>query len=65
MTAVRVTQIKLLTQWHWQDAVAEQMNKGAPLAGRVAAEGETGDGAGQERELAGSAQLHKPGRRTG
>lgn len=58
-TAVRVTRIKPLTQWHRQDAVAEQTNQGAPLAGRVAGGGETG--AGQERVLAGSAQLHNPG----
>lgn len=56
-TAVRVTRIKPLTQWHRRDAVAEHMNKAAPLAGHVAGGGDTGEDAGQERALAGSAQL--------
>lgn len=59
-TAVRVTWIKPLTQWHRQDAVAEQMNDAAVPAGHVAGGGDAGDDGGQERVLAGSAQLHKP-----
>lgn len=59
-TAVRVTRIKPLTQWHRQDAEAEQTNDAAVLAGHVAGGGDAGDDAGQGRVLAGSAQLHRP-----
>lgn len=59
-TAVSVTPIKPLTQWHRQDAVAEETNKATSLAGRVAGGGDAGDDTGQERGLAGSAQLHNP-----
>lgn len=38
-TAVRVTQIRAPTQWRGRDAGAEQANKAAPLACRVAGGG--------------------------